>query len=137
MFQVTTSLCFLLLFVCLLVCFFFVVTNVLCLCFLNLWEVNANEKTLETALVIIISYIERSTVITENNSKIFCYQLSQDFPVQSQNVFSCFLSNFVAKIFFKKSLLGLLLARTFYIRRSNNNVDSIETGRIVIGHVLP
>ena len=27
--------------------------------------------------------------------------------------------------------------RKFYIRRNNNNVDSIETGRIVIGHLFP
>ena len=27
--------------------------------------------------------------------------------------------------------------RKFYIRRNNNEVNSIETGRIVIGHLLP
>ena len=30
-----------------------------------------------------------------------------------------------------------LHARKFYIRNSNNKVDSIETGRIVIVHLLP
>ena len=28
-------------------------------------------------------------------------------------------------------------ARKFYIRRNNNKVDSVETGRIVIAHLLP
>ena len=27
--------------------------------------------------------------------------------------------------------------RKFYVRRNNNNIDSIETGRIVIAHLLP
>ena len=27
--------------------------------------------------------------------------------------------------------------RKFYIRRNNNKADSIETGRIVIAHLLP
>ena len=29
------------------------------------------------------------------------------------------------------------ISRKFYIRRNNNKVDSIETGRIVIAHLLP
>ena len=32
--------------------------------------------------------------------------------------------------------LKLLKSRKFYIRRNNNKVDSIETGRIVIAHLL-
>ena len=28
-------------------------------------------------------------------------------------------------------------ARKLYIRRNNNKIDSIETGRIVIAHLLP
>ena len=34
-------------------------------------------------------------------------------------------------------LLQLFQARKFYIRRNNNKADSIETGRIVIAHLLP
>ena len=42
---------------------------------------------------------------------------------------------------FKKSLElledTLVSPRKFYIRRNNNKVDSKETGRIVIAHLLP
>ena len=42
---------------------------------------------------------------------------------------------------FKKSLElledTLVSPRKFYIRRSNNKVNSKETGRIVIAHLLP
>ena len=31
----------------------------------------------------------------------------------------------------------LVLSRKFYITRNNNKVDSTETGRIVIAHLLP
>ena len=31
----------------------------------------------------------------------------------------------------------LIAARKFYIRRNNKKADSIETGRIVIGHLRP
>ena len=30
-----------------------------------------------------------------------------------------------------------LLAKKFYIGRNNNKVDSVETGRIAIAHLLP
>ena len=42
---------------------------------------------------------------------------------------------------FKKSLElledTLVSPRKFYIRRNNNKVDSKETGRLVIAHLLP
>ena len=42
---------------------------------------------------------------------------------------------------FKKSLElledTLVSPRKFYIRRNNNKVDSKETGRIVIAHLIP
>ena len=38
---------------------------------------------------------------------------------------------------FPKISLKLTHARKFYIRRNNNNVDSIETGRIVTAYLLP
>ena len=37
----------------------------------------------------------------------------------------------------KKSILILVEPRKFYIRRNNNKIDSTETGRIVIAHLLP
>ena len=36
-----------------------------------------------------------------------------------------------------EKLKNLILARKFYIRRNNNKLNSIETGRTVIAHLLP
>ena len=48
------------------------------------------------------------------------------------------LSDSVLKVRIKGSLLeSIQIPRKFYIRRNNNNVDSTETGRIVIAHLLP
>ena len=45
---------------------------------------------------------------------------------------------FIPKVFFfTVKSKHLLKTRKFYIRRNNNKVDSIETGRIVIAHLLP
>ena len=46
------------------------------------------------------------------------------------------------RIFFKKKLLMLLLIFFCYnkevlYKKENNKVDSVETGRIVIAHLLP
>ena len=37
----------------------------------------------------------------------------------------------------KKPIGGYFQSKKFYIRRNNNKVDSVETGRIVIVHLLP
>ena len=48
------------------------------------------------------------------------------------------LSNSVFKVRIKGPLHeSIQIPRKFYIRRNNNNVDSTETGRIVIAHLLP
>ena len=40
-------------------------------------------------------------------------------------------------LFFTEDNAEVCSARKFYRRRNNNKVDSIETGRIVIAHLLP
>ena len=39
--------------------------------------------------------------------------------------------------FKKLCVICFIETRKFYVRRKNNKVDSIETGRIVIAHLLP
>ena len=43
----------------------------------------------------------------------------------------------LAELLQKSKFLLYVLSRKFYIRGNNNNVDSIETGRIVIANLLP
>ena len=47
----------------------------------------------------------------------------------------CFSLIIKSKI--ERNIGSLVYARKFYIRRNNNKADSIETGRIVITHLLP
>ena len=50
------------------------------------------------------------------------------------------LNNLKTRTAINAKISGLVIyaeARKFYIRRNNNKVDSIKTGRIVIAHLLP
>ena len=43
----------------------------------------------------------------------------------------------LAKLNLREKISFFIFPRKFYIRRNNNKIDSIETGRIVIAHLLP
>ena len=56
------------------------------------------------------------------------------------NLFVHIFEGFCLKVsgdFFHTTRPCIFVARKFYIRRNNNKVHSVETGHIVIAHLLP
>ena len=47
------------------------------------------------------------------------------------------ITNYVQFYYISRQFLVLLQTRKFYIRRNNNKVDSVDTGRIVIADLFP
>ena len=71
--------------------------------------------------------------------KLNLSKVSKSFRVSKSAAFSITAQTklLLCKFPEKLHLWLLLRSRKFYIRRNNNKVDSIKTGRIVIAHLLP
>ena len=84
-----------------------------------------------TVFVLIDVYL----VTVNTDSSINNVMVINNRQVKYINLLKYFsLKSFLWTRFF---LIFILRPRKFYIRRNNNKVDSIETGRIVIAHLLP
>ena len=68
------------------------------------------------------------------------FNISVQIMQKFKNSFSSREMDWVSNLTLREFKISFILkfrARKFYIRRNNNKVDSIETGRIVIVHLLP